>query len=64
MSVAPFGRRGRRLGCVVLSVVVACVAALAPVGASSGGTAAPQKLRLMLDFIPSPYHIGIYQAVK
>ncbi len=58
------GRRGQRLVSVVLSLVAACAVGLVATGLSSGGTAAPKKLTLMLDFIPSPYHIGIYQAVK
>ena len=51
-------------------VLVSIVVVLVATGVGSGGTKAetgkssPRKLRLMLDFIPSPYHIGIYQAVK
>ena len=57
-------RSRRRLLAVVLSLVVASAVTLATTAVSSGSTAAPRKLTLMLDFIPSPYHIGIYQAVK
>ena len=31
---------------------------------SQAGQSSLRKLTLMLDFIPSPYHVGIYQAVK
>ena len=61
---ARLGRRGRRHPYVVLSLVAVCLVALASSGAGSGGTASPRKLTLMLDFIPSTPHIGIYQAVK
>src|SRR6185437_4202448 len=57
-------RSRRRLLATVLAVVVASSVALATTAVSSGSSAAPRKLTLMLDFIPSPYHIGIYQAVK
>jgi ABC-type nitrate/sulfonate/bicarbonate transport system substrate-binding protein len=45
------------------------MAVLVASGVAQGGTSlasqsAPRKLTLMLDFVPSPYHIGIYQAVK
>jgi putative hydroxymethylpyrimidine transport system substrate-binding protein len=63
-SSARSGRRGRRLLHAVLSVVLASGVALAATDLSSGSTSASRKLTLMLDFIPSPYHIGIYQAVK
>jgi ABC-type nitrate/sulfonate/bicarbonate transport system substrate-binding protein len=49
---------------VVLAVVGLSVVALTMATLSSGGTTQQRKLTLMLDFIPSPYHIGIYQAVK
>jgi|SRR6266487_2772664 len=61
---ARLGGRGRRRSYVVLSLVAALVAALAISAGSGAETASPRKLTLMLDFIPSPYHVGIYQAVK
>jgi ABC-type nitrate/sulfonate/bicarbonate transport system substrate-binding protein len=63
-SSARFGRRGPRLLCAVLSLTLASALALVVTDLSAGSTKAPRKLTLMLDFIPSPYHIGIYQAVK
>jgi len=63
-SSARFGRRGRRVACAVLLIAAICAAAFATAALSSGGTTKQTKLTLMLDFIPSPYHIGIYQAVK
>jgi ABC-type nitrate/sulfonate/bicarbonate transport system substrate-binding protein len=63
-SSARSGRRGRRLLCVLLSLVAAAAVALSATAVSSGSATAPRKLTLMLDFIPSPYHIGIYEAVK
>ncbi len=56
--------RGRRRGLVALALIVALLAALAVGNASGARQATPQKLTLMLDFIPSPYHVGIYDAVK
>ena len=51
---------------IASSAVVVLVAASVGSGETKGHTAgsATRKLTLMLDFIPSPYHIGIYQAVK
>jgi putative hydroxymethylpyrimidine transport system substrate-binding protein len=63
-SSARFGRRGRRLAFAVLSIAAICAVAFANADPSSGKSASPTKLTLMLDFIPSPYHVGIYQAVK
>jgi NitT/TauT family transport system substrate-binding protein/putative hydroxymethylpyrimidine transport system substrate-binding protein len=62
------GRRRRAWGALLLAI--SAVALLAAVGVGSAGAksersgVSPRKLTLMLDFIPSPYHIGIYQAVK
>jgi putative hydroxymethylpyrimidine transport system substrate-binding protein len=55
--------------CAAGLLAICAVAVLAAVGVGSAGakptkSGAGRKLTLMLDFIPSPYHIGIYQAVK
>jgi putative hydroxymethylpyrimidine transport system substrate-binding protein len=60
----------RRLGSAALALVAVSIAVLVASGVGNGGTnsqagqSSPRKLTLMLDFVPSPYHVGIYQAVK
>jgi putative hydroxymethylpyrimidine transport system substrate-binding protein len=64
------GKERRRIGRSALALVSVAVVALVASGTGNGGTnsqasqSSPRKLTLMLDFVPSPYHIGIYQAVK
>jgi ABC-type nitrate/sulfonate/bicarbonate transport system substrate-binding protein len=64
------GKKGRRLGRFVSVVTAVSIAMLVASSAGEGrtdahaGKSAARKLTLMLDFIPSPYHVGIYQAVK
>jgi putative hydroxymethylpyrimidine transport system substrate-binding protein len=63
-------RDKQRLVRTALTLAAVSVAVLVATGAGNGVTnsratqLSPRKLTLMLDFIPSPYHIGIYQALK
>lgn len=64
------GKNRRRLGRAVLALIAVSIAVLVASGIGQGGTksqasqSSPRTLTLMLDFVPSPYHVGIYQAVK
>ena len=63
------GKKRRRLGLAATVLIAVSIVVLVASGAGQGGTtqasqSSPRKLTLMLDFVPSPYHIGIYQAVK
>jgi putative hydroxymethylpyrimidine transport system substrate-binding protein len=64
------GKERRRLGRAALVLIAVSAAMLMASGVGSGGTnsqagqSSLRKLTLMLDFVPSPYHVGIYQAVK
>jgi putative hydroxymethylpyrimidine transport system substrate-binding protein len=64
------GKERRRIGRSALALVAVSVVVLVASGVGNGGTnsrasqSSLRKLTLMLDFVPSPYHIGIYQAVK
>src|SRR5438105_3815129 len=64
------GKERRRLGRAALVLVAVSIAVLIASGVGQGGTksqdraSSPRKLTLMLDFVPSPYHVGIYEAVK
>jgi len=64
------GKERRRLGRAALALIAVAIAVLIASGVGQGGTtsrdsaSSARKLTLMLDFVPSPYHVGIYQAVK
>ena len=64
------GKERRRLGRAALVLIAVSIAVLIASGVGQGGTksrnsaSSPRKLTLMLDFVPSPYHVGIYEAVK
>jgi putative hydroxymethylpyrimidine transport system substrate-binding protein len=64
------GKERRRVGRAAALLIVVSIVVLIASGAGQGSGEARasqsslRKLTLMLDFVPSPYHVGIYQAVK
>ncbi len=53
------------IAAVIALVISGCGSSSSSSSASAGGkTAGTQHLTLMLDFVPSAYHIGVYDAIK